>query len=380
MERMQVLFVGEDFTVAADKQRDWETAGGVQPIAEQMLLGRGLQIGTCLITHTIGISPKILKSIETLLVLQLRGEDPRVIQNLLGTTPEQTQKITTLQRGELVALVPSWPLPVYARFEPLSLPRELTEAEREVTAKAFLDTVTVVKAAPFVPGESSQTTKSAPKTSPQSEAQASATASLSSRQLQILVLAGTGKPIPATKLCEQLRIHRMQWTRDITDLEIKGLALRHTFSTGQPGGRIVMTEVTESGRKELARRGIECPAPVKGGGWEHNMTALLIDDAGTRKGLKVSYEVDLQGARADMEWRDATGKRIFFNIGVSDPVREAENGLKIIGLPVMVNSEFVFVARDSAFAKEFMKALKVADKSGVAEKIKVQLIADFIAE
>lgn len=378
---MQVLFIGEDFTTAADRQRDWETAGGVQPIVEQILLGQGLQIGICLVCHTIAISPKILKGLGTLLVLQLRDEDPRAIQNLLGTTPLQTEKITMLQRGELVALVPSVPRPVYARFEPMSLPRELTEAEREATARAFLNTVKAVKAAPPVPAESSRTTERAEKTAPQSESQSPAIPRISSRQVQILVLAGTEKPMTATKLCERLRIHRVEWTREIGGLETLGLGLRHSFSTGHPGGRVVITEVTGSGREELNRRGIECPAPVTGGGWEHNMAAVLIGDAGAQKGMKVSYEVGLQGVRADMEWRDPTGKRIFFNIGVSDPVREAENALKILGLPVMADNEFIFVARDSAFAKVFARALKAADSSGAAEKkIKVQLIADYLTE
>ena len=374
-QRTQVLFVGEDFTIAADKQRDWETAGGVQPVAQQMLLGRGLQIGICIVSHTIGISPTIMKSIETLLVLQLRGEDRRAIQNLLGTTPLQTEKITMLQRGELVALVPSWPRPVYARFEPLALPRELTEAEREATAKAFLDTVTAVKAVSPPQGRQAQDASH----ENENDGGVEVGPTLTSKQVSILVLAGTARPEPLTKLYKRFGLKRAIGLKLVTDLEVKGLICRHTFSTGKRGGRLTLLEATRGGWDVLKRHGISQPDPVTGGGWEHNVGAALVGDTGTRKGMKVSYEVDLLGARVDVEWRAATGRRTFYNIGVSTPVREAQNALKIISLPVMADNGFIFVARDSAFAKKFKACLKARDPNGTAHKdIEIKLIADFL--
>ena len=86
----------------------------------------------------------------------------------------------------------------------------------------------------------------------------------------------------------------------------------------------------------------------------------------------------MNGVRADVEWQDNTGKRTFFNIGVSDPDREAENALRAVQLPAVTGNRFVFVARDSAFAKRFQSALKAKDPQGkLSGRIEVKLIADF---
>jgi hypothetical protein len=87
----------------------------------------------------------------------------------------------------------------------------------------------------------------------------------------------------------------------------------------------------------------------------------------------------MNGVRADVEWQDNTGKRTFFNIGVSDPEREAENALRAVQLPAVAGNRFVFVARDSAFAKRFQAALKAKDPQGkISGRIEVKLIADFL--
>ena len=86
----------------------------------------------------------------------------------------------------------------------------------------------------------------------------------------------------------------------------------------------------------------------------------------------------MNGVRADVEWQDNTGKRTFFNIGVSDPDREAENALRAVQLPAVAGNRFVFVARDSVFAKKFRAALKAKDTDGtLSGRIEVELIADF---
>jgi hypothetical protein len=86
----------------------------------------------------------------------------------------------------------------------------------------------------------------------------------------------------------------------------------------------------------------------------------------------------MSGVRVDVEWLDNTGKRTFFNIGVSDPEREAENALRMVQLQSVAGARFVFVARDSAFAKKFQTALKARDPQGrLSGRIEVKLIADF---
>jgi hypothetical protein len=112
-----VIFVLDDLTVAIESKREWETAGGTLPLTEEMFMGRGLGAGFIYAAHTFSISPKVLENTETMFILGIQGQDPRLIQNVLGTTPEQTEKVRALQPGEFIALVPSfWPKAVYGRF------------------------------------------------------------------------------------------------------------------------------------------------------------------------------------------------------------------------------------------------------------------------
>jgi len=116
---LRFIFVIEDVTSAVEKKRDWETPGGVSPLAEMTFMCRGLRMSIIYSAHSLSsISNLVLQNTEALAVLRLQGEDSRVIRNVLGTTPEQTDRIRVLEPGEIVALIPSfWPKPVYGTFE-----------------------------------------------------------------------------------------------------------------------------------------------------------------------------------------------------------------------------------------------------------------------
>lgn len=74
-----------------------------------------------------------------------------------------------------------------------------------------------------------------------------------------------------------------------------------------------------------------------------------------------------------------TGKKTFFNIGVTDPVREVQNIIEILKIQVVKDNNLVFVTRDAGFAKEVKRLLGA--KSIDAELLRnfeIKLIADFV--
>ena len=74
-----------------------------------------------------------------------------------------------------------------------------------------------------------------------------------------------------------------------------------------------------------------------------------------------------------------TGEKTFFNIGVTDPVREVDSIVEILKLPVIQANKFAFVARDAGFAKEVKKLLKAKGIDvELLKNFEIKLIADFV--
>jgi len=80
--------------------------------------------------------------------------------------------------------------------------------------------------------------------------------------------------------------------------------------------------------------------------------------------------------RVDGQLLDKTGNKLFFNIGIGSPHREAQSIWKFFQLPVSAESKFMLVARDGAFRKEVIKHLK--NLSINHEDIEMKLLADFV--
>ena len=140
-----------------------------------------------------------------------------------------------------------------------------------------------------------------------------------------------------------------------------------------------MLEILPRGWLVLSKLGLKPPKPLIKGGWEHSAGSQLIANFGRRRGLAVRYEVDLPGARVDVELRRNDGSRILHNVGISSPARELENALKIVCLPAVAGNQFVLVGRDAAFVRKVKLLMK---QKGVeretAEKIGLKTIAHYL--
>jgi hypothetical protein len=373
---MMVVFIMEDTTSGVHAQRDWETPGGIAPIAECMFMGQKLDLGVVCVTHTLsGTSPIIRQNVGTFVVCGLPGENPRLICDTLMVTPAQAEKIKTLHPGEFVILNPALgDKCVYATFEEPQMPGRISESEQKKVAARFLGQVKACPPAPlsvFFPKPSSE----------EGYAQHSrgSDKALSSDQVEMLVGIATGPRRPMCQIYDQMNKSRAQGRRVVKRLESIGAVVLHTIASGRRGGQLLFPEVTDYGWRVLADMRIVRPTPKTGGGFTHELAAALIQRAEARKSRKLAFEIDIGGRRLDVRSTDpVTGEATLFNIGVSDPAREAANIEAILKLPVMQTSKFVFVAKDKEFTQQVRRLLsgQTASKD-LLPRVDFKTIADF---
>jgi hypothetical protein len=114
-----VIHILEDASALLDPMRDTFSPSGVSLIVQDLNFCREMRIGIFPICHsTSQVSPKLLPNIENVIVCNLRGDDLRGAQRLLGTNELQTEWLRAgIPLGVACALIPSsWPLPVAVSY------------------------------------------------------------------------------------------------------------------------------------------------------------------------------------------------------------------------------------------------------------------------
>jgi hypothetical protein len=374
---MICLYLAEDVTPGVQYQRDWETPGGIAPLAECMFMGQRYDMAVIYVTHTLsGTSPIIRQNAQTIIVTNASGENPRLVCDTLAVTPEQAEKIKTLRPGEFAILNPVlWDKCVYATFEKLQIPGKLQEPERRRAVEKFLAKVKTCAPAPlgtFRPVPSVKTTDSG---SLHSVGQ-----KLTSSDIEMLVHAGTGSPKPIGIIYGLMGLSRTQGRRIAKRLEPLGAIVLHAIATGRRGGRLCFAEVTDFGWQILQGKGITKPQAKTNGTFLHELAARLIEVWERKRSRVVIFEVDVGGKRVDAVSMDrTTGAKTIWQIGVTDAAREADSIEAIAELPVMQTSDLVFVARSPKLAKEVARLLKAKDPSGgLLNRVETKMIADFV--
>lgn len=374
---MTDVYLLEDITPGVQRKHDWETPGGIAPLAECMFMGQRYEMGTIFATHVLGgTSPIIRQNAQTIIVAGLPGESPRLICDTLGVTAEMADKMKTFRPGEFVILNPVlWDKCVYATFEKPQIPGRLQEPERRRAVERFMAKVKASAPAPLnafrsatlagtgVEGSSSPVQKP-----------------LSSLEMQMLVCIATGILQHICKVYQTMGISRAQGRRIAKSLELMGAIILYSVSAPRRGGQLSLPLATDYGWQILGKSGFSKPNPKTKGGPLHEATARRIEACEKAQSRKVIFEPDLGSRRPDVGSFDTrTGARTFFNIGLTDPTREARNIEAILKLPVMQTGKFVFVARDTRFAGEVTKLLKDKDPSGqLLSRVEIKAIADFV--
>ncbi len=374
-----IVFILEDATTLVDAAWDHLLPGGTSLLCEMMALSRELNIGTILICHGLGsISPKALQNVENIFLCSLQNEDPRRIQQLIGSTPEQAAALRLLPAGSAVGLVPSvHPQPVvikYPKIEDFEVPDE----ECQKSAKVFLAGVHCVKNdILFNPGSPSVNTPG----SAHGAGTANPTTTVSPEHLRVLVLLMDPIPLPAVKLYQKLGFDRKIGSRVVGELEVAGLVALHQIPTGRKGAPLTLLELTEGGWKILDERGFKKPEKFAKGGWLHNLAVTVIRELGLRQKYTVDTEVKVGGLFFDARWRSPSGQLVFWQVGISSPEREGENIVKAIQIPAVVQNPFYLVVRDREFANRVENYLRThSPAGGLPPSFNIRLIGEFLTE
>jgi len=380
---MLCVFITEDITTGVQRQKDWETPGGIAPLSECMFMGQRYKMAVVPVFHTLsGASPVLRRNILSWIVTALPGEDPHLVCNVLSTDIRQAEKLRTLRPGEFVCSNPVlWPKPVYVTFSKPSIPGICTESMRRYTVEKFLKNVKTAPPAPlstFKPAVGTQPdvsnkTQDSLRTKPQLPL-------LPSRGLEFMTQVITSKPTTVTRIDKRLCLNAMQGRRVRKALEDTGLIRIHAFSTGRVGGRISLVEITDIGWELLSKKGFSRPKVKVGGSWEHQTAAQLVEADGIRSGYKVSFEIPMGSIQADVQWLDTkTGRRTVFFIGISRPRHEVDSIERFFKLPMAADVQVVLVARDTSFAKAVKSDLKSREHGDdMLRRIEIKLVADFV--
>lgn len=375
---MKCIILAEDVTIAAQQQRDFETPGGVSPIAECMFMGQKLGLGMILVCHSLsGLGPLIVRNTEAWIVTRFQGEDPRVIGNVLGLTPEQVERMRVLRPGEIVIFNAAlWPKPVYATFPSPLIPGVCDEPTRKAVSERFLATVTTAPPAPL------DVFRPKPAAGAAGQEKTVAGQELPREQIEMLVVIASGVPKTAGKVYESLGLSRAPCVKIARALEAVGLITAHRFSTGRIGGQVCFFEVFDYGWTILQARGISRPALLTNGGFEHELAAQLLKAEAVRNDFGIEFEVDLGGLRADgVMTNKKTGQKICVFIGISKPDHEVDSIQKFFTLPMAQSAKFVLVARDVTFVKEVKKLFKARKiEDAIVTRVNVRVLADLVKE
>jgi len=375
--RTPVVFVVDDATVTVDRRTDAQSIGGVSPMTEQMMMGRGLDMGVIVGVHApSSASEKIIRNCQNMLFTSGRGENPRFLQNLLGLTPEQAAFARTMQPGQLVGLMPSkWPQPLMGVFPDQGL-QTPGDAACHASTNRFLAGVHTKAAAATTPVGDRNPTPSSTTTSrvsgnnpgqsgprdhgPSSQMADSRDLELDPKHLKALVQLTEPLPPILTEWYQRLGLSTGAGRTMVRNLESKGFIRLHTFKTGQRGQPKV-AELTSDGWDLLERKQlVDRSAKPTHGGFEHNLAAESLRRIGKKNGWDVDFEVQVGDVRIDVRWRNDRGKCIFYQIGVSKPEREAQAIVKAASHKVIRQNKLVLIARDHAFIREVEKKVAKA--------------------
>jgi hypothetical protein len=377
--RVPLILILEDATTLADAQRDRETPGGVSPLTERMRVARETRIGHVGVFHSLSSpSPDIIKNCGSWIVCACQGEDERIVQHLIGTTPEQTAVIRTQPPGCAVFSGPSvHPLPFLIGF-PRAPEAEVTDDECRRSREEFLSEVSAEKAEDALTPEVDATVQAEAVSSPAGPTHPNSAEALSSEARRLLVLAVPVVPVFATRLYEQAGISRVQGSALLHQLEASGLMKLNGAPTGRRGGDYLLPEITAAGWKLLETWGISPPKPITKGGWLHNGLATAIGEIGRRQGQKVAYEVSYGDVCLDVQLRSNSGDLTHVQIGLSTSEYEAQSILKAMKVPAVANGRLVLVCRDKAFASRVLSLLAESGSIDLPQKIAIRFIGEVL--
>lgn len=163
----------------------------------------------------------------------------------------------------------------------------------------------------------------------------------------------------------------------IRRLEAKDLVRLYRCQGGR-GRPLMLPLLTEAGWHELEQHQLaKRPAPLTHGGPLHDLAAEALRLLARREQAQVLFEQDLGPLRVDVRWRYADGRCVYFQIGVSDPQREADALTRALSVPGLTPQRLVLIAQTRDFADKVRTLLRsqVGDQ---ADRVGVRLLGALI--
>ena len=371
---IHTVFILEDITSGVSRTLDYQAPGGMSVIAECTFMGQRLGIGIIFCCHSLsGLSYMIRDNIECWLCFSQSGQDPRIISHTLGTTPEQSDYAKQLQPGSFILSNPGlYEHPVLGFFDRVSIPQKLPEDQRRQQVERFLSQVKTKP--PYRRPVPQPVSQSQPVQAKQPKMQ------LTDANWKFLITLAMGLPAPVTEMYKRLNLSAGQGRRLVLQLEKLGLIHCYPLSTGRRGGAISLPVVTDLGWTLLQDKNIKRPAALTNGGLLHEAAAVLIQAYGKALSCKVMTEPAFKGFRADLLFcHSQSSVKEIINIGLSDPVREADNMARFMALACASQYTFTFVAADGKFHQAVKNHLaKIPDTNQFLNRITFKLIADYL--
>ncbi|MFH1023493.1 MAG: hypothetical protein V1809_08885 [Planctomycetota bacterium] len=369
-----VIWILDDATTAVSKEMD-EEASGASLLAEQTLMSRSLKTGYIINAHDAnGTSDKIKKNAATVVVVGAQGEPLRVHEDLMGLSPEQADYPKRMPIGEAVCLCPTWPYALRGTFEDDHL-QPVSDAQCESSAKAFLDGVTCepLEAFSLDPGP----------TPPQAGSAPSKTPAVRPEVLRALDLFANEPLLSLTEHYKRLHLNNREGVKLIGEIRALGHIVVHEMQTGGRGRPIQLIEVKDAAKNLLRAKGYRVPDALVHGGFEHDLAAVAISIIGQPEKCRVDFEVTQGRVRFDIRKQFPAGQAELYQVGVSDPRREAEALSRALSLPSVCAGDDILtlIVREAAFGEKTMLSLRsLTSRADPESLMRIVLLGELICK
>jgi hypothetical protein len=357
-----ILFVLEDSTSLLSPQRDRETPGGVSITAQDLQLSRERGVSLMAITHGVSaVSPSIKENIENIIVCGTRDEEPYVLKRLLNVNPEQAGYLQVMPRGQAVARIPSvWPHTAMVSYPPLPDLAAPTDEQLAESRDRFLARVACTEDLRL----SQASVESGSGKSPHSPSDG-----LDENHIQLLHAASKLPPRPAVELYDATPLSRTRASKVLKALVRQGFLDESKWATGSRGGAMKVVSPTVEGIRSLQTRGLSVPEVPENTSWKHHGACIAIHDLASAENLQAELEVPLGGVRIDVAWFKGGNPVRFFQVGFSNPHREADAVRQAMQVPSVRACGLVLVVENKRFQGRIEKLLGKAAPEVLAEKV-----------
>jgi hypothetical protein len=357
------FLVMEDATSLVDRSWDEGSLSGTTTFTQHQLLDRKLGMECLVVTHSLErMSDALRANIETVVLTSTRGMSARFLRDTYGLTDDQAEFGRMMPIGTALAYVPSkWPAWIPLIVPPIQLP-QVSDDTCLRSAQEFLRSTQSTR---YV---ESTVVDDVPERGPSSRAPAHRVGEAQSadqpqdREFQLLIVLASDAAITLTEAYAKARLTRAEGAVVSRVLRDRQLIAFHRLPTGRRGAPLSVAELMDAGWDLLRARGLSGPpARLTHGGFRHNLAAQLLERRGKARRSRMLFEQQVGSVRVDVVEHLTDGSQRLYQIGISDPDREAQAISSLASQPDV--PQIILVVPDDRFAEAVRRRLRQIDDS-----------------